>query len=136
MKQPTFLEKLQSALAASFHVLEPAKAKRMHAKTMYIPCLEDVAKAIQAFSKGETRTIVDLRLSLAIQGNAETACPGAMIKYWKWMAQAHDEAIASDLRFAVPWWRVLKDGKPSRHMPGGVEGQLARLEMEKENSKG
>ena len=131
MKQPSFLEKLQSAPPASFHVLEPAKAKRMHAKTMYIPCPEDVAKAIQAIPNGETRTILDLRRALAIQGKAEIACPGATNKYWKWMAQAYDEALASDPRFAVPWWRVLKDGKPSRHMPGGVEGQLRRLNMEK-----
>ncbi len=130
MTQPTFLEKLQSAPAASFHVLEPAKAKRMHAKTLYIPCPEDVANAIAAIPQGETRTIVDLRRALAAQGSAETACPAATIKYWKWMAQAYQEALSADQRFAVPWWRVLKDGKPSRHMPGGVEGQLALLHAE------
>jgi hypothetical protein len=126
----TYLEKLKNAPAASFHVLEPAKAKRMRAKTMYIPSPEDVAKAIQAIPQGETRTIVDLRGWLAREGNAETACPAATIKYWKWMAQAYDEALASDPRFAVPWWRVLKDGKPSRHMPGGTEGQLRHLKAE------
>ena len=130
MKQQTFLKKLQSAPAASFHVLEPAKAKRMNAKTLYIPCPEDVAKVIAAIPPGETRTIVDLRRTLAAQGNAETACPAATIKYWKWLAQAYDEALTADPRFAVPWWRVLKDGKPSRHMPGGVAGQLALLNSE------
>ena len=130
MKQQTFLKKLQSAPAASFHVLEPAKAKRMNAKTLYIPCPADVAKVIAAIPPGETRTIVDLRRTLAAQGNAETACPAATIKYWKWLAQAYGEALVADPRFAVPWWRVLKDGKPSRHMPGGVAGQLALLNSE------
>jgi alkylated DNA nucleotide flippase Atl1 len=132
MNSHTCLEKLQNAPAASFHVLEPAKAKRMNAKTLYIPCPEDVAKVISAIPKGETRTIVDLRRTLAAQGKAETACPAATIKYWKWLAQAYDEALTDDPHFAVPWWRVLKDGKPSRHMPGGVEGQLVRLQAETE----
>jgi hypothetical protein len=130
MKHPTFLEKLQSAPAASFHVLEPAKAKRMHAKTLYIPSPEDVANAIATIPHGETRTIVELRCTLAAQGSAETACPAATIKYWKWMAQAYDEALSADPRFAAPWWRVFKDGKPSRHMPGGIEGQLTHLHAE------
>jgi len=30
----------------------------------------------------------------------------------------------------MPWWRVLKDGKPSRHMPGGIAEQLVRLKAE------
>ena len=62
-------------------------------------------------------------------GNAETACPAKTIKYWKWIASAEDE-LEADSPFAVPWWRVLKDGKPSRHMPGGIERQIALINQE------
>jgi len=125
-----FTEKLQNAPKGSFHVLDPAKAKRMRAKTLYIPSPEDVAKVISAIPAGETRTIVDLRRELAAMGGAETACPAATNKYWKWLAQASDELQATDSIYIIPWWRVLKDGRPSRHMPGGIERQISLLEME------
>ena len=128
--QPSFLEKLQGAPAALFHVLDPAKAARMNAATLFIPAPADVANAIAAIPHGETRTIVELRGELATIGNAETACPAKTIKYWKWLAHAADEAQGSDSRYAIPWWRVLKDGKPSRHMPGDIERQIALLSAE------
>lgn len=42
MPEQTMLEKLQLAPPSSFHLLEPAKAKRMNAKTLYIPSAADV----------------------------------------------------------------------------------------------
>ena len=90
MAKQSFLEKLKLAPPASFHVLDPAKAKRMNAKTLYIPGPADVARAINAIPTGQTRTIVALRQALATDGAAETACPAATLKYWKWMAQASD----------------------------------------------
>jgi hypothetical protein len=128
MSQESILEKLKNAPVASFHVLETKKAKRMNAKTMFIPAPEDVAKVIAAVPVGQTRTILELRHALARLGNAETACPAKTIKYWKWLAQATNEA--KDSSYAVPWWRVLKDGKPSPHMPGGIERQMAILKAE------
>ena len=125
----SFLEKLRAAPAASFHVLEPAKAKRLNAKTLFIPSPEDVAKAINAIPAGETRTILELRRDLAVLGGAATACPAVTIKYWKWLAHAHDASDAGS-GFRVPWWRVLKDGKPSRYMPGGIEAQVVLLQRE------
>ncbi len=130
MAKQSFLEKLKLAPPASFHVLDPAKAKRMNAKTLYIPGPAEVARAINAIPAGQTRTIVALRQALATEGAAETACPAATLKYWKWMAQASEEPGGRTSPYAIPWWRVLKDGKPSRHMPGGVERQIALLERE------
>jgi hypothetical protein len=124
------LEKLRLAPAASFHVLDAVKAKRMKAKTLFIPAPEDVAAAIRAIPSGQTRTILELRSDLATAHQAETACPAATIKYWKWMAAAQDILGEQDTIFRIPWWRVLKDGRPSRHMPGGVAGQLALLQTE------
>ena len=126
---PTFLSKLEQAPAASFHVLDPAKAARMNAATLYIPSPQDVAEVIRAIPRGQTRTIVELRHTLAQLGGADTACPAKTIKYWKWMAQAEAE-IESSSAFAVPWWRVLKDGKLSKYGPGGLEHQAALLRAE------
>ena len=83
MPPKSSLEKLMSAPEASFHLLVPEKAARMNAKTLYIPSVLYVARAISAIPKGETRTIIDLRNELAALGNAETACPAKTIKYWK-----------------------------------------------------
>ena len=130
MTTKSFLEKLKLAPPASFHVLDPAKAKRMNAKTLYIPGPAEVARAINAIPEGQTRTIVELRQILAREGNAETACPAATLKYWKWMAQASEEPGGKLSPYAIAWWRVLKDGKPSRHMRGGVERQVALLKRE------
>jgi len=124
------LEKLYAAPEASYHVLDEAKAKRMNALTLYIPSVQDVAKVIREIPYGETRTIIELRQTLAILGNAETACPAKTIKYWKWLASAYDQALMNDESMVIPWWRVLKDDKPSRHMPGGIENHLHMLRLE------
>ena len=130
MPQTSILEKLNLEPKSSFHVLDLKKAKRMNAATLYIPSPEDVAKAIRAIPSGTTRTITELRQDLANMGNADTACPAKTIKYWKWLASAQDELEDTDSKYVIPWWRVLKDGKPSRHMPGGVGHQVARLQAE------
>ena len=109
-RQP-FLKKLGAAPAASVHILDPAKAARMKAKTMVIPAPADVAGAIAAIPKG-TRTIVELRRELAAQGQAQTACPAATTKYWKWLAWAYDEprqravAIFGALVAGVEGWQA------------------------------
>ncbi len=110
----SYLKKLQHAPPSSFHLLDPAKARRLHAQSMFIPSPADVAGVIAAIPEGETKTIADLRRVLAQMGNAETACPAATLKYWKWLAYAYEEALEKDARFAVPWWRVLHKGQPAR----------------------
>ncbi len=130
MPKPSFLSKVQTAPAGSFHVLESAKAERMNAATMYIPSPGDVAAAINAIPSGETRTLLEIRQRLAVVGKAETACPAKTVVYWKWLAAASEELEGQASEYSIPWWRVLKDGKPSRHMPGGVERQVALLRGE------
>jgi alkylated DNA nucleotide flippase Atl1 len=130
MAKQSYRDKLASAPRAAVEVLDGAKAARMKAATMYIPAPAEVAEAIAAIPPGETRTLRDLREELAAQGQAQTACPASITKYWKWLAWASDETGDFEPSSAVPWWRVLKDGKPSRHLPGGVERQVALLRAE------
>lgn len=131
MSPLSFLEKLQTAPEATFVVLDSTKSKRMGgAKTLYIPSVNEVSEVIKAIPKGETRTIEELRAALAKMGHADTACPAKTLKYWKWMANCPDELKVENTLYDIPWWRVLKDGKPSRHMPGGIENQKMMLKSE------
>lgn len=125
------LEKLQRAPAAAVHVLEPAKAARMKAKTMFIPAPSDVAKVIASIPSGETRSMLEVRRALAELGNAEIACPAVTTKYWKWLALAEAELAGQTSIYAVPWWRVLKEGNSIQTLPGGAAGQRTRLERER-----
>lgn len=131
MSKLSLLEKLQTAPQANFNILDSIKSKRMGGvRTLYIPSVEEVAQAIKAIPKGKTKTIEELRAFIANLGNAETACPAKTIKYWKWMACLPEELQAKNPKYIIPWWRVLKDGKPSRHMPGGISNQLVILKSE------
>lgn len=132
MDNLSILEKLQNAPRKGvFEKLDRYKSKRMGGvKTNYIPTVEEVAKVIKAIPKGQTKTIVDLRTSLAKIGKAESACPAATLKYWKWMANLSEEFKRKYPEYNIPWWRVLKDGQPSRHMPGGTENQKLILKSE------
>ncbi len=121
-----YTQKILIAAPASFHVLDAEKAKRMNAKTLYIPSVEDVREVICAIPFGETKTIVELRRILAAKGNADTACPAKTIGYWKWLAFAAEHEGGEPL----PWWRVLKDGKLSRLLPGGIEVHRKKLQSE------
>ena len=131
MSKLSFLQKLETAPKATFEKLDAVKSKRMGGvKTLYIPSVEEVAEAIKAIPKGETKTIDELRSELAKIGKADTACPAKTLKYWKWMASLEEELLEENLQYKIPWWRVLKDGKPSRHMPGGTANQVAILQSE------
>jgi len=130
MHYESAIEKLNAAAPASFHVLDDAKSKRMKAQTMYIPSPADVANAIRAIPHGSTRTIAEIRKALAVRANADTTCPAAINKFWKLLAFVSEPMAYSNAYPAIPWWRVLKGGKPSRHMPGGVEEQIVRLRAE------
>ena len=79
----SFLEKLKTAPKSSFHALDANKSERMGGvSTLYIPLVSEVADAIKAIPKGETRTIEQLRAYLAKVGKADTACPAKILKYW------------------------------------------------------
>ena len=131
MNDHTILEKLATAKGGVFEKLDERKSKRMGgAKTNYIPTVAEVAKVIRAIPKGETRTIYDIRSAIAKKVKTDTSCPAAVLKYWKWMANLSDDLKLIHREYDIPWWRVLKDGKPSRHMPGGVINQKRILKSE------
>ncbi|MCE2852538.1 MAG: MGMT family protein [Roseiflexaceae bacterium] len=130
MPVPSFLSKLQNAPAGSFHVLEGAKAARLRAHTMYVPSPLDIAHAIQLIPYGQTRLLRDIRHDIAVAHGADITCPSRTTLYWKWLAAATAELNGADSPYAIPWWRVLKDGKLSPQLPGGIANQRALLRRE------
>lgn len=130
MPVPSFLIKLQSAPAGSFHLLEGAKAAKLRANTMYVPSPLDIAEAIRAIPYGHTRSLRDIRHDIAVAHHADITCPSRTTVYWKWLAHATVELGDTPSPFAIPWWRVLKEGKLSQHMPGGIVNQRALLQRE------
>lgn len=118
-----FTTKLAEAPAGSFHVLDPAKAKRMGAATMYIPSPDDIRAIVDALPKGSTVELAQVRKQLAANHNADTACPWATRTYWTWMAWAMETESGP----ALPWWRVTKDGGAYAKLPGGIEAHRTRL---------
>lgn len=131
METDSILKKLKSAPAGITETLDDVKSRRMGGvATNYIPSVADVARLIQSIPKGQTRTIHELRIELAKLHHTDTACPAKVLKYWKWMANLPDELKLVYNEYNIPWWRVLKDGKLSRHMPGGMPYQKKLLNSE------
>jgi alkylated DNA nucleotide flippase Atl1 len=131
MDNNTILQKLNSAPGSKFCKLNEYNSNRMGgAKTTYLPSLEEVARVIKSIPKGKTKTISELRQIIARKAGTETSCPATLLKYWKWMANLSDESKIKYKQYDIPWWRVLKDGKPSRHMPGGIPNQMKILKSE------
>ena len=127
MQSDMLLTKLQTAPAGAVHVLDPAKAARMHARTMYVPSPLDIAQYIQAIPYGETRDLADIRRSLAEHHQVDITCPSRTTLYWKWLAAYSDSIHDAPSPYTIPWWRVLKDGKLSPVMPGGIANQRRLL---------
>lgn len=130
MHTSPLLLKITNAPAGSFHVLYAAKAARMRANTMYIPSPLDIAQAIQLIPYGHTRLLHDIRRDIAVAHGADITCPSRTTLYWKWLAVYTDELGDTPSPYAIPWWRVLKDGKLHQHMPGGLEQHRAMLQSE------
>lgn len=121
-----YTKQLAAAPPGSFHILDEEKAKRLNAKTLYIPSPGEVREVICAIPNGSVWTVVDLRQKLAADHKADTACPAAIQKYWRWMAWAMETEGGE----ALPWWRVARRGKYSDQLPGGLATHQAKLASE------
>ena len=130
MNTDKLLHKLQTAPPGATHVLDAAKAARMHARTMYVPSPLDIAQYIQAIPYGETRDLADIRRVLAERHQVDITCPSRTTLYWKWLAAYSDSIHDAPSPYTIPWWRVLKNGKPHPHMPKGVANQRILLQHE------
>ena len=94
---------------------------------MLIPSPRQVQEAIWGIPLGESRTLVELRSSLAKSSGADVTCPHSARVCWELVAQAAEEDRAEGKTDVTPWWRVTKDRKPSAKLPGGEERHRALL---------
>lgn len=122
-----YTSKLESSGPGSFHVLDEAKAKRLNAKTLYIPSVSDVVDAIRAIPKGTLVASEDVRKSIAEAHGADSCCPGKFKCIWKWSAFAMEFEGGPEL----PWWRMTKSGGPYAQMPGGTAGHAEKMAFDK-----
>ena len=132
MGASSYTEKLAKAPEGVLYVLEPQKAMRMKAATMYVPSPADIAEILNAIPAGSTISHETLKQKLAEFGKADIACPMMTTRYWSWIAASSAEPDYAISPFQAPWWRVIKEGKPVKALPGGVFSQEARLRSEGE----
>lgn len=130
MRATSFTEKLCKAPKGAFYVLVPEKAERMKAATMYVPSPADIAHVLNTIPAGTTIRHETLKAKLAKLGKADIACPMMTTRYWSWIAASSAEPDYATSPFQAPWWRVVKEGKPVKVLPGGTFSQEVRLKAE------
>lgn len=132
MSASSYTEMLANAPEGVLYVLEPHKAERMKAATMYVPSPADISEILKTIPAGTTISHETLKVKLAEFGKADVACPMMTTRYWSWIAASSAEPDYAISPFQAPWWRVIKEGKPVKALPGGVFSQEARLRSEVE----
>lgn len=118
--------KLAAACPGSFHVLDAAKASRLKAKTLYVPCVSDVVHEIRKIPRGMLRDAIEIRNEIATKYSAEVCCPAKFKSYWLWSAYAMELEEGEWL----PWWRVTKNGGMYDQLPGGARAQTELIRTE------
>lgn len=98
---------------------------------MVIAAPREVDALMKRVPRGSLTTIDHLRVALARQHEATTACPIAT-GIFAWMAAyAADEASEAGESKITPYWRTLKSGgEINPKFPGGIAAVAARLQAE------
>lgn len=99
-------------------------------QTMLMPSAALVAAHMLAVPAGQTRTLAELRDSMAAEKGAEATCPVTTQRMIKIVAakSVADHAVG---KTAVPFWRVVDPDKPnSARLPGGADFIRARRKAE------
>jgi alkylated DNA nucleotide flippase Atl1 len=90
--------------------------------------IEDYIKQIPF---GEVRTMDQLRTSLAVQADADFACPLTSGIFARVVAEASDYERVNKLPITAPWWRLIKsDRSLNDKFPGGGSLQMELLTQE------
>lgn len=97
---------------------------------MFMPSPLQVAAAISAIPEGATKPIRQICRELADGVGADITCPVAASRGWRLVAEAAEESRHDGTSSVTPWWRVTRDGKPARNLPGGPERHLELLQLE------
>jgi alkylated DNA nucleotide flippase Atl1 len=123
-------QKIAEAAPGFVAQLEGEKAARFKADSMLIPSPIQIRDAIAAIPYGATKTVLEVRQELALANDAGVTCPFMMSVGWRLVAHAAEEDRTEGIADVTPWWRVTRDKKPDRKMPGGIENHRALLATE------
>ena len=108
-----------------------AMQRRFGSGTMLIPKPLDVDALIRRVPKGRLITQSEIRRALAEHAHADVACPITTGIFVRIAAEAAQEDAVAGRKRVTPYWRVIRDdGSLNPKLPGGVEGQVERLEAE------
>jgi len=113
--------------------LENAKGKvvPMPNGTLFVPRGLDVDAAIRRVKTGQLVTQAQIRAHLALKAGADQACPITTGIFVRLSAEAAAEEELAGKQRITPFWRVIRDdGSLLEKLPGGAEGQAARLASE------
>ena len=106
-------------------VVDTAKGK------MLVPRPLDIDALVRKIEKGKLATIDQIRKRLAHDFHAGYTCPLCSGMFLRIAAEAAEEDLAQGQQHVTPYWRVIKaNGCLNEKLPGGVEGQAARLREE------
>ena len=124
-------EKLQRVQQRKVVDIPPGMQRRFGSGTMLIPKPLDVDALIRRIPKGRLVTQSEIRRVLAEQANADVACPITTGIFVRIAAEAANEAAVAGGKRITAFWRVIRDdGSLNPKLPGGIEGQMERLEAE------
>ena len=127
MSELTWRDKLMQSSQSAVYVLEPKKAAKFKATTMLVASPLDIQSEIAKIENCVTRELYSLGKALAAKYGADITCPRSMSMGWKLVALTSEESRSNGEDNIVPWWRVIRVGKPIKHSPNGAEYQRALL---------
>ncbi len=99
--------------------------------TVVIPRPIEVDELMRKVPKGKLTTINNIREALALKHNATIACPICTGIFARIAAGAAEDETKEGKKRTTPYWRTLKQGGVlNEKYPGGIEGQMKKLEEE------
>lgn len=106
-------------------------SKRWGEGTVVIPSPLEVDEIMKKVPKGKVITINEIRSLLARKHGATIGCP-LTTGIFAWIAaHAAEEEAGEGRKKITPYWRTLKTaGILNEKYPGGIEGQIRKLESE------
>jgi hypothetical protein len=124
-------EKLADSKDLSKIIKPKGKGAAQYGDRMLVPAPLQVDALMKKVRKGKVMTIAQMRVKLAIENAATSACP-LCSGIFAWVsAHAAQEAEDEGRKRITPWWRTVKaKGELNPKYPGGMEEQAKRLRKE------
>ena len=129
-KKKSWREKVNE-VEEKIHKITPEWEEKLGKGNILIPNARDIERVINSTKKGELLTNDSIREVLAKEKKVTLTAAIPTGVYLKYVALAAEEEREMGRTNITPYWRVLKpDGSINLSFPGGVERQVALLQVE------